>query len=58
MKKRYLTPTIDFEVLEEEDILAASGKAEYDIGETKIDDYETNEETGGIGVGDDNFWIE
>ena len=60
MKKKYISPTIDFEFLEEEDILAASGKADYCVGEDRGNDgYETNQETGGIGTVNDedvNGW--
>lgn len=53
MKKKYISPTIDFEFLEEDDILAASGKAEYIVGEDGGNGYDTNQETGGIGTVDD-----
>jgi len=54
MKKKYISPTIDFEFLEEDDILAASGKGEYFVGEDMGNDgYETNQETGGIGTVED-----
>lgn len=60
MKKKYISPTIDFEFLEEDDILAASGKADYFLSGEDENGYETNQETGGIGtVGDgdvDDGW--
>lgn len=53
MKKKYIRPTIDFEFLEEDDILAASGNADYIVGEDGGNGYDTNQETGGIGTVDD-----
>lgn len=37
MKKIYIRPTIDFEFLEEDEILAASGNAREDHGENGFD---------------------
>ena len=51
MKKRYLTPTIDFEVLEEDDMLMTSGNSEFVVG---ADGTGTNQESGDIGTVDDD----
>jgi hypothetical protein len=50
-KKKYIIPQIEFDPIENDDeLMAASGPAEYRIGEGSSGDYNGNEEEGGIGV--------
>lgn len=63
MKKKYISPTIDFEFLEEDDMLMVSqpeptGRSSYDLGEESAGEYNGNEEKGPIGVAGNDFWIE
>ena len=63
MKKKYISPTIDFEFLEEEDMLMVSqpeptGRSSYDLGEENAEGYNGNEEKGPIDVAGNDFWIE
>lgn len=55
MKKKYISPTIDFEFLEEDDILAASGSARTTVGS---DEDKQDQENDDIGIGDDGFIME
>lgn len=63
MKKKYISPTIDFEFLEEDDMLMVSqpeptGRSSYDLGEENAGEYNGNEEKGPIDVAGNDFWIE
>ena len=50
-KKKYIIPQIEFDPVENDDeLMAASGPAEYRIGEDSYGDYKGNEEEGPIGV--------
>ncbi|MBR2203564.1 MAG: hypothetical protein IJ914_05185 [Prevotella sp.] len=50
-KKVYIIPRIEFDPIENDDeLMAASGPAEYRVGEDSYGDYNGNEDAGGIGV--------
>lgn len=56
-KKVYIIPQIEFDPVENDDeLMAASGPAQYRVGEDSYGDYNGNEEEGGIGVVDDKHW--
>ena len=55
-KKKYIIPQIEFDPIENDDeLMAASGPAEYRIGEDSSGDYNGNEEERPIGVAGDDF---
>ena len=50
-KKVYIIPRIEFDPIENDDeLMAASGPAQYRLGEDSGNGYNGNEEEGGIGV--------
>ena len=50
-KKVYIIPRIEFDPIENDDeLMAASGPAQYLLGEDSGNGYNGNEEEGGIGV--------
>lgn len=56
-KKVYIIPRIEFDPIENDDeLMAASGPAEYRLGEDNSDGYNGNIEEGPIGVVDDDNW--
>ena len=55
-KKKYIIPQIEFDPVENDDeLMAASGPAQYRLGEDSGNDYNGNEEEGPIGVAGDDF---
>lgn len=59
-KKVYIIPRIEFDPIENDDeLMAASGPAQYRLGEDSGNGYNGNEEEGGIGIIDeyDDFII-
>lgn len=56
-KKVYIIPRIEFDPIENDDeLMAASGPAQYRVGEDSGNGYNGNEEEGNIGVVDDDNW--
>ena len=56
-KKVYIIPRIEFDPIENDDeLMAASGPAQYRLGEDSGNGYKGNEEEGPIGVVNDDNW--
>lgn len=56
-KKVYIIPRIEFDPIENDDeLMAASGPAEYRIGEDSGNGYDGNKEEGPIGVVGKDDW--